>query len=385
MAYIKPARRYNLTLLALILFNLTLIALFNRGIDPYGIWDSPVFLKVNKVKPQKDKQVKLFKAIEVNKIEPKIIFLGSSRTEFGLDPRHPALKSNGEHYNLGITATNMYEGMRYFEHAIAAQPDLKTVIVGIDFLMFNEFNPNKANFRDERLETNRIILPDYLSTLWSLNAFTASLKTIKTNIKEPKATGFYDDRGMRYPEYYIRHIYFNLSPKPISQKLLRQFQNESHLHKNYQLSSTHLEHLQKIVDICKKRGIELKIFISPAHAAQWDSIRSAGLWSVFEQWKREVIKLAPVWDFSGYNSITTEPIRGRRMKNYIESSHYRKEVGDLVLNRMFDYRAETVPEDFGVLITPENIEAHLEKIRSDREAWAKDNSDWVEFIESLKE
>lgn len=135
---------------------------------------------------------------------------------------------------------------------------------------------------------------------------------------------------------------------------------------------------------CKQHDITLKVFISPSHATQWEAIRATGHWHTFEQWKREVAKITPVWDFSGYNSITTEPI-SNTMKNYGDNSHYTKEVGDLVLNRILSFKEETVSSDFGVLLTPETIESHLKQIRYDREVWARKHPDEVKLVEDIKE
>ncbi|NEQ87322.1 MAG: hypothetical protein F6K26_47080, partial [Moorea sp. SIO2I5] len=115
---------------------------------------------------------------------------------------------------------------------------------------------------------------------------------------------------------------------------------------------------------------------------QWESLRVSGLWPELEKWKSRLVEITAVWDFSGYNSITTEAI-GEGMKNYWDSSHYREEVGDLILNRLFSYQSQTVPEDFGVLITPENVESHLGKIRNERESWAENNPDLVQLVEDL--
>jgi hypothetical protein len=137
------------------------------------------------------------------------------------------------------------------------------------------------------------------------------------------------------------------------------------------------------VKTSQNNSIKLNIFIPPMHAIHLEKYYIEGSWNLLETWKREVVKIAPVWDFSGYNSITTEPI-SESMKNYIDSSHYRKEVGDLVLNRILNYQIDTVPDDFGVLITPENIEQHLAKIRGDRAVWVKQNPDAVKLLENLK-
>ncbi|NET72339.1 MAG: hypothetical protein F6K62_15805, partial [Sphaerospermopsis sp. SIO1G2] len=103
----------------------------------------------------------------------------------------------------------------------------------------------------------------------------------------------------------------------------------------------------------------------------------------FENWKKKLVELTPVWDFSGYNSITTEKLQDV-MENYADSSHYTKPVGDLVLNRILGYQADQVPTDFGVLLTPENIESHLAKIRADREKWVKNNQDELQLVQKLE-
>ena len=95
------------------------------------------------------------------------------------------------------------------------------------------------------------------------------------------------------------------------------------------------------------------------------------------------MKIAPVWSFSGYNSITTEPISDN-MKNYIDPSHYRSEVGDLIINRLQKHQQEKVPNDFGILLTSDNVEFHLKKVRADREAWAVKNPEEVNLVKALR-
>ncbi|MGK7885837.1 MAG: hypothetical protein AB4057_14570 [Crocosphaera sp.] len=72
------------------------------------------------------------------------------------------------------------------------------------------------------------------------------------------------------------------------------------------------------------------------------------------------------------------------MSNYVNNCHYTPNIGDFVLNRVLSHDVEQVTEDFGVLMTPENIEEHLATIRSDREKWAKMRPDEVELVETLE-
>ena len=84
----------------------------------------------------------------------------------------------------------------------------------------------------------------------------------------------------------------------------------------------------------------------------------------------------PIWDFSNYNSYNAEPVPEKgdldtKMQWYWESSHYKKELGNLMLDRIFKYThpERTVDDNFGVLITTGNIESHLAQIRTNREKW----------------
>lgn len=98
----------------------------------------------------------------------------------------------------------------------------------------------------------------------------------------------------------------------------------------------------------------------------------------------------PLWDFSGFNSLTTEEVPAlgdteTRMKWYWESSHYKKELGDLVLDRVLDYSSPNrkVPADFGVLLDSKMLEAHLNQVRIDRDVWRKSHPEDVKEIADM--
>ncbi|MBZ8182204.1 SGNH/GDSL hydrolase family protein [Oscillatoria salina] len=379
----KSYRRYIIILLLVIILNLSLISLFNIFIDPYDVMSSPKILGINQVKLEKEKQVRLFKARAITTIKTPMIFLGSSRTEFGLDPNHPALKADRPVYNLAITGANMYEVMRYFQHAIAVQPELKKIVLGIDFFMFNAWKTNAPDFQENRLQKTKIINQDLLNVTLSLDALTASLATLESNQKNPHAVGYFYPNGMRNTNYYIKKIYKSKSTQKIFQVTLQDFLSRPENFQKEQLSAKSLKNLKRIVDTCKQKQISLYIFISPSHVTRWEAIKVAETWSEWEEWKRQVVEITPVWDFSGYNSITTEPIN-EEMKYYFDNSHYTKEAGDLILNKLFDYQKEKVPTDFGVFLSANNLEEHLHKIRIDRQKWAQAHPLTVQFVQNLK-
>ena len=382
----KTYTQFNWVFLGSALSVILTVCSVNIVIDPYGILGISTISGLNKVKPIKSQNVRLFKAVDVSRIKPEMFFLGSSRTDYGMNPSHPALKNYQSVYNLAIPGANMYEVRRYFEHAIANHPNFKKAVINIDFFMFNDFKEDTPDFKESRLEKTRLTLSDAFNSIFSIDGLIASARTVKTNFENPTAVGPYYPNGQRDAEDTIEKVYQNRPFKEIFQITLKNngfIRRANNQEKVYEISESYLKELQIIVDLCKKKGVDCQIFISPSHATHRESIRVSGVWPIFEQWHREIVKIAPVWSFSGYNSITTEPIR-ENMKNYIDPSHYRSEVGDLVLNRILKYNEDKVPDDFGVLLTPENIESYLEKVRSDREAWAKKHPDEVKLVEDLK-
>jgi len=375
----KKYRQFNLTFLGLVFPGLLSFGLFNLVVDPYGVMNNQELFGLELLKTYKFNNVRLFKAVDITRIKPKTLLLGSSRSDLGLDPEHPFFKNQQPAYNLALVGPNIYEVKRYFEHALKNQPELKTVVLGIDFFMFNKYKVNEVDFSEKRLETNGLILQDFVNVSFSLNALNASKETIEASVNYD-AYYLYHSHGLRY--VYQNKKNQNQSRLGKFKYMLRRAMEREKFYKNYELDLGFLNDLKDIINTCKKRNIDLKIFISPSHASQWESIRTVGSWSAFEDWKREIVQITPVWDFSGYNTITTEPITND-MKNYWDSENYRKEVGDLIINRLFNYQDEIVPKDFGVLITESNIESHLEKIRSQREIWANNNPDVVQLVEKL--
>jgi hypothetical protein len=144
-------RRFNFVFLAVALFSVLSFGLFNVAIDPYGVINSPTFPGVNRLKPEQDKNNSLFKPIEVIRLKPTTVLIGSSTAVLGLDPKHPALLHNPTAYNLGIAGANMYQVKAYLQHALTNQPRLKQVVISLDFYMFNDFKINDSKLKGTTL------------------------------------------------------------------------------------------------------------------------------------------------------------------------------------------------------------------------------------------
>jgi hypothetical protein len=375
---IKAYKQFNSIFLTLVSFNLLAVGLFNILIDPYGVFNTYMMQGVNQIKPTRLNHARLTKAVDVTHIKPKTILLGSS-TALRLSAVHPVFVNTQPAYNLGLPGAGMQEELLYFQHALINQPDLKQLIISLDFFSFGVGVKKAPDFIEDRLQKNRITTQDALNAIFSLSAFKSSWDTLATNRASKTGvsalTGLENQSGVTPDQGNSRVL------KNFEVVISSYFQQEER-YKNYQISNERLKDFKTIIDICRQRKIAVKVFFSPTHAVQLQALHVAGLSSAYKDWQRQVVKIIPTWDFTGYSQINTESINGE-MKNYVDGAHYQYRIADLILNRMFQYHLETVPSDFGVLLTPETIEPHFAAISADQIVWEKNNPKMSKFVQDL--
>jgi hypothetical protein len=68
-----------------------------------------------------------------------------------------------------------------------------------------------------------------------------------------------------------------------------------------------------------------------------------------------------------------------------ESSHYTKDLAQLILDRVLSPRVPNneFPDDFGVLLTANNVDAHLHSIRQARELYVENHPEDIADIRKL--
>jgi hypothetical protein len=205
------------------------------------------------------------------------------------------------------------------------------------------------------------------------------------------------DRTLLYDPTHIDH-------RDLFIKILtRNFLVSQETYGGFVYAPDRLDLLRELIAACRADDIALYIFIAPTHARDLESLRILGLYPLFEQWKRDVTRIITedaaqhpdkqplqLWDFTGYTSLTIEDVptaneRGKQMQWFWESSHFKKELGDLVLNRLFRLHnaTPTAPEDFGVLLSVDMIEAHLAHIREQQKRYRETHAPEVTEVEYL--
>lgn len=378
----KKYRKWSISVVILCLVLIISIVTLNYVVNPYNVFNSPTFKGFNEQKI--DSKEYLLKTKVITNKKPDTIFLGSSRTRLGLDPSYYQNIVGEEAYNLGLSSATMYIQLKYLEYAFKNNSSLKRVIIGLDFEAFNQYGTNPSSFTEKRLLANHWNKDDLISNLFTKQALNDSIHVIQENMKQISILtqdSFLEDGSHNEQVLLDNHQkLLNEGHNRFYEHLQEYLVNEQLLAK-YKLSNKNIDYFKQLVNLCKENEFELIVFIQPSHALQWTGIEQLGLWNQLEQWKKEIVQIVPVWDFSGYNSITTTSTEN--FNTYSDQSHYRKKVGNLILQRILQIEAENTPTDFGVYLTDTNIQSHLGTIRADRDIWMENNSDIIQMIDQF--
>jgi hypothetical protein len=357
------------------------IAFLNWIVNPYDLWNGPALKGFNLAKPEQDTHDRQYKTTKLRLLKPTTVFLGTSRTEKGIDPNNKNIMMHA--YNCAISGGRPDEYEVFFN--IAKQLGVKEIIIGTDFFAF---------YAKEVVNKNDFIIAQPLKYIISTDVLMSSIKSILSK----KPTTFLESGRM--DPLFIQTAYSSSDKKQnfqSSETWYRQGLYGALFLKNQE---KHWQAFERILDTAHRNNIQITLFISPCHARQWEVLDSSLGYDMFETFKRRLTKVNeqsayinhkqpyPVWDFSDYNKLTTEeiPKGNTEMKWFWDSAHYKKELGDIILDRMFDgnFSGGQDYPDFGVKLTSQNIEAHLLKLRNEREQWRLTHPQDVKEIEALK-
>lgn len=379
-----------------ILAFVTFVAI-NLWVDPYCL--ECIGLQGDAVvrKPAIARHERIFKTVGLADMPADIVILGTSRSDIGLDPHH--LRSFGKALNLAISNQPYRETRQLLEHtAKGTKPP--SYIIGLDFFVANANFVEPADLdADNYAEGRRWRLATSVSTLAD-----ALLSRLKPRVA-PGDAWTAQGRRIKGDDYARTEGNRRLMQASEQGYLASHFCRPPRC--NFALQSangkrTPLDELRDLLITAYRRGIDVKLFISPSHARQWEMLRLAGLWDEWEAWKRELVDMNaaeakragrqryPLWDFSGYNAITTEEVpplddREHIMRWYLDSSHYTFRAGELLLDRMLGTAPAggRLAEDFGVKLTEDNIGSQLLAIRENGEMYRQSHKTDIQELESL--
>lgn len=376
------------TSFAIVLFS---IAIFNWFIDPFGMFWSPQIERINLIKPEAGKRSRITKAYQVNEIKPDILIVGNSRVEMGLNPNNKNFDGKVV-YNQGMPGAGVAMQVDYALDAIANNDTIEQLFVSVDFLDFLLSEKQVLDFKtknnhhaqtnyDFRLTSqgksnlaNINRLKEKLMMIFSLDAFSASINTI---FQQKSLTSSLNPLGFNSALSYVS-IMNSEGIKPLFKQKLDEISARLtgkpwviKVQDTAPYSPT-FAHLGRLVKVAEEKKILITFFINPYHFSYLHTISDNNQWHNFQVWKKTLVSYLSamqgdefiLWDFSGASDFVNEivPIATpkQQMQWFWEPAHYKKELGDRLLARLF-FRAENSNVHFGVRLTRGNIEGLLEK------------------------
>lgn len=371
---------------ATLLFSVALAG-FNWQVDPYAIYHDTAADNL----PLRVMNERIFKTVKLARKPADIVFIGTSRTDIGIGNTQSIL-SGHRLQNLATFGQPIRETRRLFELAVQNQKP-HTVVIGLDFFAFNALFAPPSDYVEDNYNPLRPV-----TLLLSISTLSDAIA--KYRHPEPAVGDCCFANGFRIPsdQNYLQgkyHHYFTASERMyLMEKYLPYPQCAFSFAQSGHEDRSSLSDLRAIIELAQHQHINLKLFISPSHARQWETIAAAGLWDKWESWKRQLVVLNeqeaehagrppfPLWDFSGYDSVSSEnlPADGeqRLMNGYSDSSHFVPAIGQRVIARIFGEK-----DDWGILLDRRNIESNLARIRTARQQYRVTHLQDVTEIETL--
>lgn len=344
-------------------------------IDPYGV--SPIKIRMNGVNRYKPKRIdidRLIKPYEVWLYQPNTIFLGTSRIQQSIDP---SLMKGTEYYpayNASIPAMNLASNAEYIKKIIKIDSNLKHVF--LELFIFNFLGQGQEIEEFSWLK----YLGEFLSLNLSMDSLFASVQTVIDNISIMKK---YAPTPHRIASLGYRLYPNNFNPKDTfgdGRQFARTVIQMSESNK-YSISSSALESLNKIVDLCKKNNIQLHLIMTPDYP-WWDTqFMMLGYWSIIEKWIATMSHYPNVMSFSQYNNLTGEPVNTEpKMHYWNDPTHFGVEMGRSMLKAYLGIQDKAMPSNFMRALNEETLKLVLKERRQGVLDWMQNNLGFVKIF-----
>lgn len=382
----------------------------NAVVDPLGLFGAPTIDGFNVVKPRMFANARMVKAHQLRRFAPHGLVLGSSRAETGINPDHLGWGEQSQPvFNAALPSARIFEVFHYLRHA-HAQSNLEEIVLGLDFFMFDTAPTYEHGFEMERLDIAQQVFPnlgmvnDIVTALYSFNALSASLDTLTG---QHKVTFGYLDNGSQDTRRRKEMVqekggHFAAFESTLRSSLLAAdgITKLDYGHANGEKKMA-LRWFRELVRFCIEENIKLYILISPLHVQWLEMMWQMDAWDDYEHWKRDINRIVEaalieseadksveLWDFSGYNSVSMErvPTAGdskSQMHWYWEASHYTRNTGDLMLDRVLRGIKPEGMKNFGVILSSDSMQQHLQVLRDERQQYAEERPVDVDYISGL--
>lgn len=410
---------------------------FNLVVDPYAIFNTPVTQGFNDAKNGRGHVTEPYRMI-VDRYTDLVV--GSSRVQgFTCQDMLDVMQDDAAackvapvpHANASWLIKNVY-------HALALRP-VKRVYFGLDFFGFNmAVTPFQAS-DEERLigvpgKSDVALLNDLFRQLFSPAVTKLSLETMRTSARndtERRGVALASDDSSRrlptVPETGVSRPSAapavpetgasrpsaapavpasatggsgSGAPSTSDSLFIKFYPGIVGYYSDYTYAipgknRTVLDELRSLLLYCRERKVEVYLFINPFHSIMLDIFREHGLLERYLSWKVSLSTIVDeansglseplfhLWDFSGYNAVTTEQVVvdgevRSGLNYYTDAFHYTHAVGRKILEAMLS--KDTADRDFGVLLSGLDVSKSEEMLEMQRRAHQGCNTEYFDAL-----
>ena len=338
------------------------VGAINYFADPFLLTGAPRISGVNQHKVDIGSYIRVTKAYHPLRNEHDVLLVGNSRIEMGLSPAHACFARAGQRvYNLGIPGASVSAQLAYASNLMAQQP-IREVFLSVDFSDFAESGaaegPGAAAWPffssleyqpDGSRNTDywQSRFTDYYRALFSLNSLVSSLKTLALQ-SVPGADR--TERGFN-PAYDFARATEQEGPGALFEQkfasIRANFGSRQRIRYDDGSLVSSFASLEEFLERATAKGIRVTLFSAPFHAQYMSLIEENRLQPVYADWFSSLVdlvgrfdpELVSLWDFTREPAYYQEtiPAVGQKVEPlrwFWEASHYRRELGDLMLDAM---------------------------------------------------
>ena len=353
------------------------VAAFNYVVDPYLIhqWETP---EVHRLRPPVEKLSAWGKTYAIARYRPVVLHLGNSRTELALQASHPSF-GGAPAFNGALSGASLGDMAAMANHAMALGP-LHTVVWGLDAPSFTT-EQGALDFdrgliaNGEAYLSRRAMLDIRRSLAFDMTSDAVSEVRGSFGRVCRSSLAFHGQRDQQCVADHMRSGGGTAAAVPVRLGDFARGKGPS------RAAVTLMD--ATLGSLCRN-GTRLRLYINPTHASMHVAFHAAGRWKEMEDWQRDLTSVVSkhrqqgcdlrLFDFSGFNTVTTESLPqasgNAEMHYYWEPSHYRANVGQMIMHAMFGGDADfAVPDDFGVELTTQTVVAHQQAQRRARDEY----------------
>jgi len=310
------------------------------------------------------------------------LFLGTSRTEFGM---YPDAVAGSVSFNGGLSGCSMTEAEGMLRVAIDSQSELKRVYLFCDLFSADIKKQVNPEMLVSRINPALSIPQYYIDSIFSSDSLKYSIRILEDLFKQEKTSR--NSAGFLIKSHNVRYSVRSV------------FDHELYVHSGPGGRYTTLEYgkealgpIRRIIQLCMEHDIELTLSIPPIHATLQNAMFTSGRWGTYEQFKLDLLEIVEaensdvsLWDFSGISPYTAESLspkdwlRADKSKWYVDCSHFKP----LLSEEMFARIHGVSNEPFGARLQSDSIDEHLKLLRQELEQWRLEHRDEVEHLEAL--